>query len=189
MSDRFFGVRKPIEEISKQERQAAKAINFGLIYAMGAKGLQTYAQETYGVPMSLEQAELFRKRFFEAYTGIQEWHERIRKNPPRETRTLGGRKNTYSGGKIGISGMYNTPVQGTAADIAKKALGMLAQCLPVDTKLIGMVHDEILLETPQEMGETMAKLLKSTMEEAGASYLKQVPVVADVSVSLNWAGK
>ena len=180
---------KPIEEISKQERQAAKAINFGLIYAMGAKGLQTYAQETYGVPMSLEQAELFRKRFFEAYTGIQEWHERIRKNPPRETRTLGGRKNTYSGGKIGISGMYNTPVQGTAADIAKKALGMLAQCLPVDTKLIGMVHDEILLETPQEMGETMAKLLKSTMEEAGASYLKQVPVVADVSVSLNWAGK
>ena len=85
--------------------------------------------------------------------------------------------------------MYNTPVQGTAADIAKKALGMLAQCLPVDTKLIGMVHDEILLETPQEMGETMAKLLKSTMEEAGASYLKQVPVVADVSVSLNWAGK
>ncbi len=180
---------KPIEEVSKQERQAAKAINFGLIYAMGAKGLQTYAQETYGVPMSLEQAELFRKRFFEAYRGIQAWHERIRRNPPRETRTLSGRKNTYPEGKIGISGMYNTPVQGTAADIAKRALGMLAQRLPKDTLLIGMVHDEILLETPGEQGDRMAEILKTTMEEAGAFYLKRVPVVAEVSISADWSGK
>ncbi len=180
---------KPLGLITKQERQAAKAINFGLIYSMGAKGLQAYAQETYGVPMSLEQAERFRRRFFEAYTGIREWHERIRRNPPRETRTMSGRKNTYPVGKIGISGMYNTPVQGTAADIAKKALGMLAQRLPEDTLLIGMVHDEILLEAPEEQGEAMAELLKSTMEEAGACYLKRVPVVAEVSISPDWSGK
>lgn len=180
---------KPMEQISKQERQAAKAINFGLIYAMGAKGLQAYAHQTYGVPMTLEEAELFRERFFKAYPGIQAWHERIRRNPPRETRTLGGRKNTYPEGKIGISGMYNTPVQGSAADIAKRALGLLSHRLPKDTLLIGMVHDEILLETPQEQGGQTARLLKSTMEEAGAVYLKRVPVVADVSISKDWSGK
>ncbi len=180
---------KPIGQITKQERQAAKAINFGLIYAMGAKGLQAYAQETYGVPMTLEQAERFRKRFFEAYVGIWAWHERIRKNPPRETRTLSGRKNIYPDGKIGISGMYNTPVQGVAADIVKKALGMLSQRLPKDTLLIGMVHDEILLETPKERGEAMADLLQSTMEEAGAFYLKRVPAAAEVSISPDWSGK
>lgn len=180
---------KPMEQISKQERQAAKAINFGLIYAMGAKGLQAYARQTYGVPMTLEQAELFRARFFQAYTGIRAWHERIRRNPPRETRTLGGRKNTYPEGKIGISGMYNTPVQGSAADIAKRALGLLSQRLEEDTLLIGMVHDEILLEAPKERGEYTARLLKQTMEQAGAEFLRRVPVAADVSVSADWSGK
>ena len=60
---------KNLDQVTKEERQAAKAVNFGLIYAMGVKGLQAYAQETYGVQMTEEKAQLFRDRFFEVYQG------------------------------------------------------------------------------------------------------------------------
>ena len=53
-------LQKHIDEVSKSERQAAKAVNFGLVFGMGAKGLKAYAAETYGSKMSLEEAELFR---------------------------------------------------------------------------------------------------------------------------------
>jgi DNA polymerase I len=58
---------KALSDISKQERQSAKAVNFGLIFAMGAKGLQAYAKDTYGIEMTLQEATNFRDRFFAAY--------------------------------------------------------------------------------------------------------------------------
>jgi len=178
---------KSVDIITKQERQAAKAVNFGLIYAMGAAGLQQYSAQSYGVEMTLEQAEEFRNRFFRAYTGIEKWHRRLKKEPPTESRTLTGRKFTFSS-NAGLAALSNTPVQGTAADIAKKALGLLVNRLKgSDTRIVGVVHDEILLESPDENADEMAVLLKSTMEEAGNSILKYVPCQADVNVSENWA--
>lgn len=79
---------KSIDQVTKQERQSAKAANFGLIYAMGASGLCDYAREAYGVSMSLEQAEEFRQRFFDAYVGIAAMHRKIQEQQPNETRTL-----------------------------------------------------------------------------------------------------
>ena len=79
-------------------------------------------------------------------------------------------------------------MQGTAADIAKKALGMLANRLKnTDTHIVGVIHDEILLESSDEKADETAELLKSAMEEAGNSILKYVPCQADVNVSQNWA--
>lgn len=181
---------KDVNEITKTERQSAKAINFGLIYAMGVKGLQGYAKTVYGVNMSLEEAETFRNRFFEAYKGIAEWHARVKKAVDvTETRTLSGRRCLFDG-EAGITALLNTPVQGTAADIAKKALAML---VPVAKKLkghiIATVHDEILLEVPEAFAEEAARELKSTMEKAGAYYLKQVPVVAETTIADSWAEK
>jgi DNA polymerase-1 len=181
-------LNKPIDTIENQERQAAKAVNFGLIYAMGAAGLKGYAEQSYGAEMTLEQAEEFRSRFFKAYTGIEKWHSVLKRNPPKESRTLTGRKFTFSE-NAGLALLSNTPVQGTGADIAKKALGLLANRLKsTDTHIIGIVHDEILLESSNENADKMAVLLKSTMEEAGNSILKYVPCQADVGVSQNWAG-
>ena len=179
---------KPIDTISAQERQAAKAVNFGLIYSMGAAGLQQYSAQSYGVDMTLEQAETFRKRFFSAYTGIARWHSELKKTPPTESRTMAGRKFTFSS-NAGLSGLCNTPVQGTAADIVKKALGLLVPRLKgTGTNIIGVVHDEILLETPEDNAAYVASLLKSVMEEAGNSILKNVPCQADVTIADNWAG-
>src|SRR3712207_1962241 len=63
------------KDISKDDRKLAKAVNFGLLYGMGAKGLQSYALRSYGVVMSLEEAALYRRRFFKTYPGLKRWHD------------------------------------------------------------------------------------------------------------------
>lgn len=85
---------------------------------------------------------------------------------------------------------YNTPVQGTAADILKNALGMLyVELKDTNTSIVAVIHDEIVLECDESVAEETALLLKNTMEEAGFRYMKDVPVVAEASIADNWAGK
>lgn len=89
-----------------------------------------------------------------------------------------------------MSELANTPVQGTAADILKKALGLLYhETKEKDWKLVGIVHDEILLEVPREDGEEAALCLKTVMERAGADILPSVPCVADAKTADSWAAK
>ena len=86
--------------------------------------------------------------------------------------------------------MYNTPVQGTAADILKAALGnLIQQTKGTGIKIIAVVHDEILLEADINEANLAAELLKSAMERAGNEILLSVPCVADVKVADNWAEK
>jgi len=81
-------------------------------------------------------------------------------------------------------------VQGTAADIVKKALGLLADRLEgTDTWMVGVVHDEILLECPAGDGPAMADLLKTTMEEAANGILPLVPASVEAKASASWAEK
>ena len=179
---------KPLDDVTRSERQAAKAVNFGLIYAMGAPGLQAYARHVYGVTLNLEEAIAFRKRFFDAYPGTVEWHRRIREEGhPRESRTLSGRRRQWRD-TPGVAALYNTPVQGTAADITKRALALLPQVLAgTDARIVGTVHDEILIEAPEDQADVVARILKATMEQAGQVYLQLVPVVADIRIGLSWA--
>ncbi|MCL2060050.1 MAG: bifunctional 3'-5' exonuclease/DNA polymerase [Oscillospiraceae bacterium] len=180
-----------IGDVTPAQRQAAKAVNFGLIFGMGAAGLQQYAQQSYGVDMTLEQAEAFRNGFFRAYPGVAEWHRRVRGDRRDDGRTLFGRKFLF-GGSAGLAGRYNTPVQGTAADIAKAALGELSRRLAgtgaiAGARIIAAVHDEIILEADEgAASEAAADSLKSTMERAGAEALRDVPCVADVEISQSW---
>ena len=113
------------EDVSKDDRKLAKAVNFGLLYGMGAKGLQSYALKSYGVEMSLEEAALYRRRFFQTYSGLKEWHDNQRRVWHRgetETRTLTGRRRM---GVERLTDRLNAPVQGTAADGLKLALALL----------------------------------------------------------------
>jgi len=182
-------LQKEQNMITKAERQAAKAVNFGLVFGMGAKGLKTYASETYGTNMTMEEAELFKKRFFSAYKGVDLWHQHIRKTMPTSSRTLSGRKHNYSSDS-GISGRYNTPIQGSAADILKNALGMLYISLKdTDTKIVAVVHDEIVLECDENRAQETAELLTEIMESAGRRYMKDVPVVAEAGIADSWADK
>ena len=179
----------PQNAVTKAQRQAAKAVNFGLIYGMGAAGLQQYARQSYGVEMTLPQAENFRDGFFRAYPGIADWHRKIQNVKPTEERTLSGRKFIF-GQNSGVSGLYNTPVQGTAADIAKAALGLLVQRIQgTNIKVVAIVHDEILLEAEDGQAITTAELLKEVMEQAGNNILHSVPCVAEAKVADSWAGK
>lgn len=180
---------KSLDQVEKSERQAAKAVNFGLIYAMGAKGLAEYAYNNYGVQMSLKQAETFRKRYFEAYQGIARWHGAIKRRLPREIRTVGDRLRRWPD-EPKLTELLNTPVQGTAADITKAALAKLPTALKeTGARLIGTVHDEILLEAPEDTAERAAQILQQVMEQAGRHYLRKVPVKAEVAIALNWAEK
>lgn len=180
---------KPISQITKEERQAAKAINFGLIFAMGARSLKKYSRDTYGVNMTLKQAETFRARFFDAYKGLAQWHQKVTRSNSKETRTLLGRRRLWKE-QPPLTQLLNTPIQGTAADIFKKALTMLAiELVDTESKIIGTVHDEIILEVPNNDVEEIAKILRNTMERAGSYFLKKLPVKVDVSIGDSWAEK
>ena len=181
---------KNILEVTKSERQAAKAVNFGLIYAMGAKGLQAYAKNVYGTDMTLQEAELFRERFFKAYRGIARWHYNMKKQTnATETRTLSGRRCVYSETPP-LTALLNMPVQGTAADINKKALALLVPVIKaLKGKIIASVHDEIIIEVEEAKAEEAVIKLKNVMEEAGAYYLKFVPVIAETIIADSWAEK
>lgn len=180
---------KAIEKVTKEERQAAKAVNFGLIFAMSASGLADYARESYGVEMSLKEAAIFRQRFLKYYQGIADWHESLRKSDQKAIRTLSDRLRQWQE-QPKLTELYNTPVQGTAADIVKKALALLPErLLGTGAKIIGTVHDEILLEVPDLLSEEVCAILSHTMKEAGEYYLRLVPVKTEVVALDNWGEK
>ena len=180
---------KDLDQVMAEDRQSAKAVNFGLIYAMGADGLRGYAKVVYNVDLTIEEAQRFRSMFFQSYPGIAAWHRSTNLKAANEARTLGGRRRKWQSAAK-ITELLNTPVQGTSADITKKALGLLPQRL-VDTgaRIIGTVHDEIILQVPEEKANDAAVILRETMIEAGKAFLSRVPVEVDVTIGETWAEK
>lgn len=177
------------EEVTPEQRQAAKAVNFGLIFGMGAAGLRQYAAQSYGVDMTLEEAKKFRDSFFRAYAGISWWHHDLKTGIFQEGRTLTGRKFLFTP-RSGVAILANTPVQGTAADILKRALGLLfPKIAGRDWKIVGIIHDEILLEVPETEAPEAAVSLKMAMENAGKDILPSVPCAAEARAADSWAEK
>jgi DNA polymerase I-like protein with 3'-5' exonuclease and polymerase domains len=136
------------EGISKDDRKLAKAVNFGLLYGMGAKGLKLYSLRSHGVAMSLEEATLYRRRFFETYPGLKSWHDDARRAWLRggtDTRTLTGRRRMDV---QKLTDRLNAPVQGTAVDGLKLALALLWErrykCPEAVPVLV--CHDEVAVE-------------------------------------------
>jgi len=175
-------------DIDKKERQLAKAVNFGLLFAMGARGLSEYAQTSYGVKMSLKEAEDFKKKFFAHYTGLREWHKCTNNGTSYEARTLKGRRRLWDNNST-LNGRLNMPVQGTAADIMKIALGRLPGALKdTGAKLVAIIHDEIILEVPEPRAEEVKTILVSVMESAGGGFI-DIPLTAEAAIADSWAGK
>lgn len=182
----FLG--KPEEDITKEERQLAKAVNFGLIYGISAKGLVEYAK-TYGIDLSLESAQKIRDSFFEYYTSFKAWHERVKKELKdyKESRghTLLGRPYVAHT----FPDAVNYPIQGTGADLLKLSVLMFDAELRKEglkAKVVNLVHDEILVECKEEYAEYIKELLKRAMLHAGRVILKQVPVEVEVFVNNRW---
>ena len=187
---------KPVEEVTKGDRQIAKSANFGLLYGMGASGFKKYAESNYGVNLTLKEAEAFRDKFFKAYQGLAKWHKQTKKQMYRdkdagvniETRTLANRRRLMP--EPSPQQLLNTPVQGTGADLFKLALSRLPEALAgTDARIIGTVHDEIILECPEQTAAKAADILSTVMVEAGIEFLTRVPVEAEASIGDSWADK
>jgi DNA polymerase-1 len=180
---------KRIAEVTEEDRRLAKAINFGLIYGMGAAKLRIYAETKYSVTMTLDEAKAFRKRFFDAYSGIAKWHDSIKQAYIRgikESHTLAGRRRKWAD-KPRLAEMLNHPVQGLNADINKLAMAKLSKLLTkTNAKLICVVHDEIVLECPENEIERVSQMLQRCMIAAAEKFLNPVPVVVDINASDSW---
>ena len=197
---------KPVENVEKHDRQLAKAINFGLLFGMGWKTLRTYARSNYGVEMTDEQAMAYRDTFLDTYPGISKWHRRVElrlRNVDRgkhhfDTLTRGGRRRVVAAMKRSKTNeaypnkheALNAPVQGTAADGMKAAISLLwerrSECPNVRPVLF--VHDEIVVEAPEDRSGQAAEWLKRCMTDSMAPLIAPVPVGVEATVSTTWAG-
>ena len=181
-----------LDEVTTAQRQGAKAINFGLIFGMGPRGLKYSAKHSYDVEMTLDEAKTFRNRFFKVYSGIRAWHRKSEQELKytNKQRTLCGRRFVWKDIPPSFTVFINRQVQGTAADIAKIALGKLPLVLKKSkAKIIAMIHDEIIIEVPEANAVEAARMLQQTMEAAGREVLKQVPVAAEARITDSWAEK
>jgi DNA polymerase-1 len=181
------------ENVSKDDRKLAKAVNFGLLYGMGAKGLQSYALRSYGVEMSLEEADLYRRRFFETYPDLKRWHDRERRAWHRgdtKTRTLMGRRRVDV---ERLTDRLNAPVQGTAADGLKLVLGLLwerrGECPGAMPVLV--CHDEIVIECDAEQAADVKTWLEGAMIEGMDAVINsagkaRVPVEVEARIARSW---
>ena len=180
-------MKKPLEDVTDKERQNAKAVNFGLLFAMGVPGLKKYAMDTYGVEMDLDKAQFFRERFFNAYYGFSNWQ--CNQKFETETRTIGGRRRVWYNETSELPELCNSPIQGTAADILKRALVNLdADLMGTDSRIIATVHDEIIVEAPKKIISEAKQVIEGAMIKAGEYYLSNVPVMVDIAESHSWGG-
>jgi DNA polymerase-1 len=184
----IFGV--PAAQVSADQRRYIKAVNFGLIYGMGAFGL---AQQL-GIERSA--AQQFIDKYFQRYPGVAEYMQHTREFARQHgyVETVFGRRlwlpDIKAGGGPRRAGAeraaINAPMQGTAADLIKLAMIAVRGWLDrekLETKLVLQVHDELVLEVPEsELGHVRAELPKR-MEDVAALT---VPLVVDVGAGPNW---
>jgi DNA polymerase-1 len=166
----------PLDQVGKEHRQLAKALNFGLLYGMGARALKAYAATNYKVPLTEAQATAHRQQFFHAYPGLARWHAQtgacLEEAGEIETRTLAHRRR---GGVSSFTVALNSPVQGTGADGLKLALARLFahRSEAPEARLIACVHDEIVAECPEAAAEQTAVWLQQHMTTAMTDILER----------------
>jgi DNA polymerase-1 len=176
-------------DVTKADRQLAKAVNFGLLYGMGARGFRAYARSHYGVELTETQATKYRRAFFAAYPALRRWHNIVgaTQDRPIETRTLAGRRCQNVGR---FTEKLNLGVQGTGADGLKAALALLwerrAEC-PGAVPVLA-VHDEIVVECNADRADAAAAWLKQAMLDGMAPLADPVPVAVEVTVAPTWGG-
>lgn len=175
------------EVITDDERAIGKIVNFGLVYGMTAYGLQKKIQSATKKAITLQEAENFRKRYFELYPSVLTYQDKMLR--ASFIQTLGGRywsKDTTEL-KPGAISRFNYPVQGTAAEGFKEALALLMNEKPAEWKLIAAIHDEIVLEVPEEAANEAENLLVKIMKQAMQSLVPSVPIEVECNVSHYWA--
>ena len=182
----------PIDSVTSAQRRRAKGVNFGLIYGMSAFGLTRYTD------LTLAEAEDFMHAYFEQFPGVKSYLEDTRRLAAEQgyVQTLLGRRRYFLGLKNQSNRnirmreereAINAPIQGSAADIMKMAMLETARALASDrnpARIILQVHDELVLECPQEDALPIANLVSKIMESV---YKIDVPLETDARSGLHWA--
>jgi DNA polymerase-1 len=177
-------------DVTKQDRQLAKALNFGLLYGMGAPRLRDYARTEYEVELTEEQAAGYRAAFFKTYPGLAAWHRKAGATGKAviDTRTLACRR------RLNVQRFtekLNTPDQGTSADGLKSALALLWERRDQVTGALPVliVHDEIVIECDHDRVDSASGWLKKAMLDGMTPLIDPVPVQVEVKVAQTWAGE
>lgn len=183
--------KKSIQEVTKNERQDGKTLNFALLYGMGYRKYKTYAAQS-GKIISLSEAKVAHAGFHAAYPTLRSWHQE-RAELIREgwayIRTACGRRRLLSYDDATMMASANTLIQGSGADILKLAISELDQYINDDVKLVACVHDELVLEVKESEAEKYKEILEDTMIKAAKFVLRDVPSEADANVGTTWADK
>lgn len=180
----------PKEQVTKNERRNAKAVNFGIIYGISSFGLS----EDLGI--NVKEAKRFIDNYLETFPGIKSYMNNLiaKVHENGYVKTMFGRKRVIDEIKsanymVKTSGermALNTPIQGTSADILKIAMIEIHKELKkrnLKTKMIIQVHDELLFDCPKEEQKEVEKLIKDKMENA---YKLLVPLKVDIESGANW---
>lgn len=179
-----------LEAVTSEQRRSAKAINFGLMYGMSAFGL------TRQLDIPRAEAQQYLDTYFERYTGVKDYIEntKIKAKENMYVETLMGRRlylneiNAANGlrRQAAERAAINAPLQGSAADIIKKAMIDINQFLfkeMPNVKMIMQVHDELIFESPKSEANEVLKAMKEMME---STVELDIPLIADAEIGANW---
>ncbi|MBA3334928.1 MAG: hypothetical protein H0T08_04880 [Acidobacteria bacterium] len=179
------------EDVTPDQRSFAKRLNFGVVYGIGS---QRFAMMT---GLKQTDAEDIMRRYFATYRGLDAWlRDAARKVvTDRTARTASGRMMRFrydEDDRKAISlaqrNGKNMPIQGTSADILKRALHLLHREMNgTSARLVNIVHDEVILEADASEAESTADKLEKAMCAAGEEYISKVPVKVDVKIADEWA--
>ena len=188
-ASQVFGV--PQEEVTPQMRRSAKAVNFGIVYGISPFSLSQ------DIGVTVAQAKEYMEKYFQHYSGVRAYMDGVvaRAKADGYVTTLFARRrwvpelksSNFNTRSFGERVALNAPIQGTAADVIKAAMirvrdRLLAQGLK--GRLVLQVHDELIVECPEEEAEAVRRLVKEEME---AVISLPVPLVADTAVGRSWA--
>jgi DNA polymerase-1 len=179
------------ESVTTELRSAAKAINYGLVYGMGAQGLAARTGRT------VAEAEQLINRYFATFSGVARWLKSAgdRAIVEQEIRTKLGRviyfnfnKNSPAEVAAIIRGYgKNGPIQGTSSEITKLAMVMLQRPLAESSaQLVNSIHDELVVEVDDDKVTPLAKQMEAAMITAGNEIIPTVPVTVDLKIADSW---
>jgi DNA polymerase-1 len=185
----IYGVS--LDQVTKDQRRHAKAINFGLIYGMSAFGLSRTTDLTLG------EAENFVKDYFEHFPGVKKFLDGIRVLAARQgyVETMLGRRryfpNLANPANVAMRNRdereaINAPIQGTAADIMKLAMIALPPALKnanLRSRMLLQVHDELVLEVPESELKEAIRVVRRVMENA---FVLSIPLLTEARSGVNW---
>ena len=184
-------LNKEANEITKSERQSSKIANFGLLFGAGPGTLLKQAIAQYDVDWTAEDAKTIVRQWHAAYPGLRKWQLETGERQTKAIFTKSGRRRLCMTDRAGkFTTRINTEVQGTAGDITKGALVRIWKYLRVyqgEARLVGCVHDEIILEVKDSQVEQWKDRLVKSMENAGKALITSVPITAEVDAGPTWA--